>query len=164
MDLTLILGLAAVTSAHAALQCTEQVFEKLLHVYDESGAATINWVNSFAAGDSTFDPSGAFPTNATNLPELCGISIHVPSSSSSAYNFAIFLPTTWNNRFMMTGNGGFGGGINVCLTGLDRSMLTVDSTLTWRPMLTPALRLRRPTQAIIQVLAMVRGLSTDRRA
>lgn len=53
-----------------------------------------------------------FPLDAVGLPELCAVKIHVISSPTSSYNFGIFLPEKWNNRFLATGNGGFGGGIN----------------------------------------------------
>ena len=51
-----------------------------------------------------------FPVNDTGLPALCAVTIHVPSSNSSSYNFGLFLPhsTAWNGRFMASGNGGFG--------------------------------------------------------
>jgi feruloyl esterase len=52
------------------------------------------------------------PYNPTGLPELCAVIINVTSSPSSNYRFGMFLPTSWNNRFLMVGNGGFAGGIN----------------------------------------------------
>ncbi|KAK3380831.1 feruloyl esterase B [Podospora didyma] len=56
----------------------------------------------------------AFPTNPTNLPELCAITVRIPTSSSSRVRFGLFLPTApkWNNRFLAVGNGAFAGGIN----------------------------------------------------
>jgi feruloyl esterase len=54
----------------------------------------------------------AYPTNATNLPALCAIIVHVTSSLTSSCTFSLFLPDKWNNRFMAVGNGGFSGGIN----------------------------------------------------
>jgi hypothetical protein len=52
------------------------------------------------------------PYTPTGLPELCAITINVTSSSSSYYRFGLFLPTTWNNKYLVVGNGGFAGGIN----------------------------------------------------
>jgi feruloyl esterase len=106
--------LVVVHSAHATIPCSAASFQSIINEHGAPANASVNWATQFAAGDSTFDPSFEFPTNATNLPELCGVSINVPSSESSAYNFAVFLPTDWNQRMMTTGNGGFGGGINVC--------------------------------------------------
>ncbi|KAJ9150152.1 Carboxylic ester hydrolase [Coniochaeta hoffmannii] len=53
-----------------------------------------------------------YPTNPTNLPSLCAVTVKVASSPSSSYRFGVFLPETWNSRFLAVGNGGFGGGIN----------------------------------------------------
>ena len=52
------------------------------------------------------------PTNPTNLPALCAVTVRVMSSASSSYRFGLFLPEKWNSRFLVVGNGGFGGGIN----------------------------------------------------
>ena len=54
----------------------------------------------------------AYPALATNLPALCALTIKVTSSPTSSYRFGLFLPDDWNGRFLMVGNGGFGGGIN----------------------------------------------------
>ncbi|KAJ6437383.1 feruloyl esterase B [Purpureocillium lavendulum] len=54
----------------------------------------------------------AYPTNPTNLPGACAVTLKVVSSPTSSYRFAIFLPDNWNERFLAVGNGGFGGGIN----------------------------------------------------
>ncbi|KAJ2898343.1 uncharacterized protein MKZ38_003971 [Zalerion maritima] len=54
-----------------------------------------------------------FPTNPTNLPGLCAITVNVTSSETSSYRFGLFLPTdSWNSRFLTVGNSGFAGGIN----------------------------------------------------
>lgn len=54
----------------------------------------------------------AYPTDPTNLPASCAVTVNVTSSPSSNFRFAIFLPTQWNGRFLAVGNGGFAGGIN----------------------------------------------------
>ncbi|KAJ9139073.1 Carboxylic ester hydrolase [Pleurostoma richardsiae] len=54
----------------------------------------------------------AYPSIPTGLPELCAIVVNVTSSPSSSFRFALFLPATWNSRFLEVGNGGFAGGIN----------------------------------------------------
>ncbi|KAH8593126.1 tannase and feruloyl esterase-domain-containing protein [Bisporella sp. PMI_857] len=54
-----------------------------------------------------------FPTNPTNLPANCAIIVNVTTSPVSSFRFGLFLPTTtWNERFLTVGNGGFSGGIN----------------------------------------------------
>ncbi|KAH7019641.1 feruloyl esteras-like protein B [Ilyonectria destructans] len=55
----------------------------------------------------------AFPTNPTNLPDTCAVIVNVTTSDTSSFRFGLFLPTTtWNQRYLMVGNGGFSGGIN----------------------------------------------------
>jgi hypothetical protein len=72
-------GLVVVHSAHAAIPCNAALFQNIVNKHGAPANASINWATQFAAGDLTFDPSLEFPTNATNLPELCGVSINVPS-------------------------------------------------------------------------------------
>lgn len=56
----------------------------------------------------------AYPTDPTDLPALCAVTVNVTSSPSSSYRFGLFLPmpTEWSGRFLAVGNGGFAGGIN----------------------------------------------------
>ncbi|KAI0136214.1 tannase and feruloyl esterase-domain-containing protein [Xylariales sp. AK1849] len=76
--------------------------------------ASIERVDYVESG-STYGEAGLdlnYPTQPTNLPELCAVTVYVPSSATSAYRFGVFLPLAWNSRFLTIGNGGFGGGIN----------------------------------------------------
>ncbi|KAI0856222.1 feruloyl esterase B precursor [Xylaria cubensis] len=93
-------------------QCTPETFTAILA---DKAEATINFVQaiprngSFGQGATDIP----FPMNATQLPALCAVGINVRSSENSSYNFGLFLPdSTWNERFLATGNGGYGGGIN----------------------------------------------------
>ncbi|KAI1130245.1 feruloyl esterase B precursor, partial [Nemania abortiva] len=88
-------------------------FESVLRTLQLS-ATTVVYATSIAAGGSSFDPSPEYPMNATNLPGLCAVKLNVKSSDTSSYNMGILLPEKphWNGRLMITGNGGFGGGIN----------------------------------------------------
>lgn len=52
------------------------------------------------------------PYTPTQLPELCVVVVNVTSSPTSNYRFGLYLPTTWNSKFLAVGNGGFAGGIN----------------------------------------------------
>lgn len=54
----------------------------------------------------------AYPTDPTDLPALCALTVRVRSSPTSSYRFGMFLPDEWNSRFLVVGNGGFAGGIN----------------------------------------------------
>lgn len=99
-------------SVAVAAECTTAAFEAILVNHPE---ATINLVEAVPQNGSFGQPDTdiPFPEKATNLQALCAVSINVKSSESSSYNFGLFLPdTTWNERFLATGNGGFGGGIN----------------------------------------------------
>ena len=74
--------------------------------------ATISQV-TVVPGNGTFGGGSAdleFPTNDTGLPALCAVTVNVPSSPTSSYNFGLFLPqgASWNERFIASGNGGFG--------------------------------------------------------
>ncbi|KAH7063814.1 Tannase/feruloyl esterase [Paraphoma chrysanthemicola] len=76
--------------------------------------ASVNFAYPLAA-NATFEvpkSSTGYPTNAVNLPALCAVSVQVQSISNSTFGFGLFLPNDWNQRFLATGNGGFGGGIN----------------------------------------------------
>ena len=98
-----------VSTALASIECSPSAITSIL-----PGNATLNFAvpvpqnGSFGQGPSDLE----FPQNATNLPPLCAISVNVKSSNTSSYNFGLFLPETWNSRFLTSGNGGFGGGIN----------------------------------------------------
>ena len=98
-----------ISTALASVECSSSAIESIL-----PSNATLNFAvpvpqnGSFGQGPSDLE----FPQNATNLPPLCAISVNVKSSDTSSYNFGLFLPETWNSRFLASGNGGFGGGIN----------------------------------------------------
>ncbi|KAI0468017.1 feruloyl esterase B precursor [Xylaria cf. heliscus] len=93
-------------------QCTPETFSAILA---DKAETTINFVQAVPRNGS-FGQGAAnipFPVNATQLPALCAVGINVKSSENSSYNFGLFLPdSTWNDRFLATGNGGYGGGIN----------------------------------------------------
>ncbi|KAL6405886.1 putative feruloyl esterase b protein [Ilyonectria robusta] len=55
----------------------------------------------------------AYPTNQTNMPATCTVVVNVTTSKTSSHRFGLFMPTTtWNQRYLTVGNGGFSGGIN----------------------------------------------------
>jgi len=74
--------------------------------------------SSYGEGPSNI----AYPTNPTNLPELCAVTVKVTTSPTSAYRFGLLMPTQWNYRFLAVGNGGFSGGINWLDTGAGARM------------------------------------------
>ncbi|KIX92245.1 uncharacterized protein Z520_11991 [Fonsecaea multimorphosa CBS 102226] len=78
------------------------------------GTATVTSAQALQQ-NSTFGGGAAdleFPVNDTDLPALCAVTVNVKSSNTSSYNFGLFLPQQWNNRFIATGNGAYAGGIN----------------------------------------------------
>ncbi|KAI0403688.1 feruloyl esterase B precursor [Xylaria palmicola] len=105
--LTLLANVALVGA-----QCTPETFTAILADKPEATvkfAQAVPRNGSFGEGPSNIP----FPMDATRLPALCAVKINVKSSETSSYNFGLFLPdSTWNDRFLATGNGGYGGGIN----------------------------------------------------
>ncbi|ORY71320.1 feruloyl esterase B precursor [Pseudomassariella vexata] len=110
MHLPEVFLLLLACSSALASECTPEVFSNIL-AHNE--AASVSYAGTVAKGGSFGIPSLAYPANATNLPALCAVTICVKSSANSSFSFGLFLPdTTWNERFLATGNGGSGGGIN----------------------------------------------------
>ncbi|KAK4464972.1 tannase and feruloyl esterase [Cladorrhinum samala] len=85
------------------------------------------------------------PTNATNLPHLCAVTVRVSlPNASSSYRFGLFLPPncTWNSRFLTVGNYAQAGGINwadmgqgphygMATLSTDTGHNSVESDLSW---------------------------------
>jgi feruloyl esterase len=105
--LSIFLSLGLNVFSSQAFECSTSAFAGIL-----SPNATISYAVPVPAGGSWSMPSPEFPANDTGLPALCAIGVNVVSSPSSSFNFGLFLPQEWNSRFMASGNGGFGGGIN----------------------------------------------------
>lgn len=106
---TLLCLIAFLALSVDALDCSTSTFTSVL----PSNATVLQAVSvsqngSFGAGFADLE----FPGYAEALPELCAVEVLVQSSATSSFRFGLFLPTSWNKRFIATGNGGFGGGIN----------------------------------------------------
>ena len=110
---SLTLGLAGLSSAHAAMTCSGDAFQTILQSTGLSSNTTLVEVVPVSVGASWSATNPEFPQPPTDLPALCAVNFSVQSSSSSTFGFGIYLPDEWNSRMMTTGNGGFGGGINV---------------------------------------------------
>ncbi|KAI9727580.1 MAG: hypothetical protein M1834_008019 [Cirrosporium novae-zelandiae] len=138
--LPLFLGAYIYSYAEAfALECDKSAFAAII-----PSSATILYAEKVSANGS-FGGGAAdleFPTNATELPELCAIAVNVISSNVSSFNFGLFLPAVWNSRFIATGNGGFGGGINWPVMGTfshygfasmstDTGHISISSNASW---------------------------------
>jgi hypothetical protein len=120
-SLSLFLGLAQVALVccakvpyvnRALTKCVASTFNSAL-----PSGASIEKIAKVQAGGSYTEGTADLgypspPYTPTGLPEICALIIKVISSSSSSYRFGIYLPTSWNNKFLAVGNGGFAGGIN----------------------------------------------------
>jgi len=95
------------STAGPVLECSPSALSAFLPAH-----ASITNAVPVPANGTWSQPSPPFPHPATGLPALCAITVNVISSTTSSFNFGLFLPEEWNLRFMGSGNGGFGGGIN----------------------------------------------------
>ncbi|KAL9090832.1 MAG: hypothetical protein Q9159_001773 [Coniocarpon cinnabarinum] len=105
---------SAVQNGPRFTPCSPSTFEPILA--EVASGSTVNLTLTVSANGNFTDPTpGGNPANGGNpysvaaLPATCVAKFTVPSSDSSSFDFALFLPDEWNNRFMATGNGGFGG-------------------------------------------------------
>jgi feruloyl esterase len=88
---------SAVLGAAHALDCSTAAFTSIL---GSNGTVTYAYP---LPENSTFQvPAGdiAFPQSPAGLPSLCVVAIEVPSDSNASYSFGLFLPDTWNGRFL----------------------------------------------------------------
>ncbi|OJJ43216.1 hypothetical protein ASPZODRAFT_136410 [Penicilliopsis zonata CBS 506.65] len=103
--------LATTTStANYTANCDVTVLQTFL---PSSSNATVVFA-SHLADNSTWDvvDDVGYPTSPSGLPALCVLKVEVPSSDSSFFNFALFLPDDWNSRFLGVGNAAWSGGIH----------------------------------------------------
>lgn len=76
-----------------------------------------------------FTPPGS-TTPLTNLPVFCRIVATVSAQPGEAVGIEVWLPvSSWNGRFLGTGNGGFGGVIvySALAAGMQRGFATADT-------------------------------------
>lgn len=91
-----LIPLLAAGSA-SAFNCTPAAFEAVL---PENASVVLTRT---LPANSTFTVSAgdvAYPTSPTGLNALCAVQVKVQSSNISAYDFGLFLPTEWNERFL----------------------------------------------------------------
>ncbi|KAI5861920.1 tannase and feruloyl esterase [Durotheca rogersii] len=107
----------AYASPLAPPECSLENLRNLLSAADGPVArnATVLSVTAVPA-NGAYGDRDVYPDTpqmfATGLPELCAVEVNVTSSESSAYTFALFLPTEWESRFLAVGGGGTAGYIN----------------------------------------------------
>ena len=66
--------------------------------------ATVASVDSVGTG--SFTPPGA-RAPLTGLPAFCRVQAHVATSNDSLVNFETWVPSNWNGKIVVTGNGGY---------------------------------------------------------
>src|SRR5947209_6077368 len=87
---------------HKGLECDRASFAAILPSNAAVEAVAVVGQNgTYGEGAANI----AYPTNPTNLPALCAVTVRVRSSSTSSYRFGLFLPDKWNSRFLVVGNG-----------------------------------------------------------
>lgn len=104
-----VFGLATLLGVAGALQCSTESIQSAL-----PSNATVNFALPLSA-NSTFqvpESDTGYPTSPVALPALCAVSVQVQSIGNTTFGFGLFLPESWNGRFLAVGNGGFAGGIN----------------------------------------------------
>lgn len=104
-----VAGLFGTAHATSSTNCTVEAIQAAL----PANATVLNVTSvpeggSFGQGDDDIP----YPTNPTNLTSLCAVIVNSTSSAESSFTFGLFLPDSWNERFLAVGNGGFAGGIN----------------------------------------------------
>ncbi|KAI9932863.1 hypothetical protein ASPWEDRAFT_101835 [Aspergillus wentii DTO 134E9] len=101
--ISLAASLVAPALALSASRCTPETFTPYL-----TSNASLVYAVPYSPNDTFVGPM----SNYSGLPEYCAVYVNISSSSSSSYEFGLWLPTTtWNKRYIAYGNGGFTGQI-----------------------------------------------------
>jgi feruloyl esterase len=97
MRLNNIFHSATVLSVANALDCRPSAFSGLL-----GSNASVTFAYSLPENSTFQVPAGdiAFPTSPAGLHCLCALEVEVLSDSNSSYSFGLFLPDSWNGRFL----------------------------------------------------------------
>ncbi|KAK4894570.1 hypothetical protein LTR27_007211 [Elasticomyces elasticus] len=100
--------------AKPSRKCTPDAFSALLPpggsvLYTQIVPA--NGTFTDASANATAQNLGA-PNTYPGLPALCAVKFTLPTPGNSSIDIALFLPDSWNERFMAVGNGGVSGSIS----------------------------------------------------
>jgi hypothetical protein len=100
----------------AAVQFTVASFETDCAAFStRKFANTTIFQSHYVPGNSKFTVSGGNVTCGQTVgpisspADICRITAYATTSSRSGINFEVWLPKTWNKRFMSHGNGGLSG-------------------------------------------------------
>ncbi|KAF2477627.1 feruloyl esterase B precursor [Lindgomyces ingoldianus] len=96
-------------STVGALDCSPSAIQSTL-----PANANVNFAYVLPANSTFQVPQGdtGYPIKPVGLPAVCAVSVQVLSVGNTTFGFGLFLPESWNGRFLAVGNGGFAGGIN----------------------------------------------------
>ncbi|KAH9917042.1 feruloyl esterase-like protein [Fomitopsis serialis] len=77
--------------------------------------ASVTKTKYYANGTTVKLSSSMSSIDTDDLPDFCRIELTITTNSTanSSCNTEVWLPSTWNGRFLTVGNGGFAGGVNV---------------------------------------------------
>lgn len=106
---TSLVSLGGLLGTGLALECSLSAINAVL-----PSNATVNFAYKLPANSTFQVPKSdtGYPQSPIGLPALCVVSVQVKSIGNSTFGFGLFLPESWNERFLAVGNGGFAGGIN----------------------------------------------------
>ena len=84
--------------ALAGNNCTIETFQAFL---DANGtAARVVYARHYAENSTFVNPNISSVTNPTQLPAACAIQVNATTDVNTHFSFGVFLPDTWNERFL----------------------------------------------------------------
>lgn len=115
--LFVILSFPFFTLNALAAGCNVGTFSSLLPPGDSTNVV----ITSATVVPAATVPLIGVPGNAINLPSYCSVIGSMDTASTSVINFEIRLPSPWNGKFYMNGNGGFAGSISTAFNSTSNS-------------------------------------------
>lgn len=100
MKLTSVSHGIAFATPIAALNCSVASFQSSL---DSTNITAAVYSAERVAQNGTFvvpKSNQAYTTSPENLPALCQVQVNVTTEVRSHYSFGLFLPDSWNHRFL----------------------------------------------------------------
>jgi feruloyl esterase len=108
-------ALAVVTAPHALAQAARPIACADLKAPGSIPKTVVAVAEAVPAGQFRLPaaPAGGFgpPTDYSRLPAFCRVAGTIRATAESDIRFELWLPESWNGKFMQTGNGGAAGAI-----------------------------------------------------
>jgi feruloyl esterase len=118
------------TAADCAVLLTAQLSFK------DGGSLDYRYGGRMAAHDKNVEPvltKAAMVPATTSVPEYCRVEGGIPTGSATegtnTVRFGVNLPTTWNGRFVMIGDGGFDGAVSTSPARLPQGYATANTDM-----------------------------------